>query len=96
MRHYPTPTDVSQVRQFLGLASYYRWFVPGFARIASPLHALLKKDAIFQWSTDCESSFQQLKQALVSAPILACPQFFLSILETDASTKGLGAVLAQQ
>ena len=99
MRGYPTPTDVSQVRQFLGLASYYRRFVPGFARIASPLHALLKKDAVFQWGTECDMAFQQLKQALISAPVLAYPQFSSLnpfILETDASTKGLGAVLAQQ
>ena len=67
--------------------------------IASPLHALLKKDAIFHWSTECETAFQLLKQALVSAPVLAYPQFSSSnpfILETDASTKGLGAVLSQQ
>ena len=99
MSSCPTPTDVSQVRQFLGLASYYRRFVPGFASIASPLHALLKKDAMFLWSVECEVAFQQLKQTLVSASVLAYPQFSSPnpfILETDASTKCLGAVLAQQ
>ena len=75
MKSYLVPTDVSQVRQFLGLASYYRRFVPGFSGIASPLHSLLKKDAVFTWTIECESAFSQLKQALVQAPILAYPEF---------------------
>ena len=53
IRDYPAPTDVSQVRQFLGLASYYRKFVPEFAKIAAPFHFLLKKDVEFQWSPEC-------------------------------------------
>ena len=96
---YPRPTDVTQVRQFLGLASYYRRFVSGFAQIASPLHALLKKDAQFNWTTDCEDAFVCLREALVHTPVLMYPQFngqHPFILETDASTQGLGAVLAQQ
>ena len=99
VKNYPTPSDVSQVRQFLGLASYYRRFVPEFARIASPLHALLKKDAVFNWSSECEDAFGRLKKALVNTPVLAYPQYedqHPFILETDASTRGLGAVLAQQ
>ena len=99
MRHYPVPVSVSHVRQFLGLASYYRRFVPDFARIASPLHLLLKRDAVFQWTTECEEAFNKLKSLLVSAPVLAYPQFQSGhpfILETDASIVGLGAVLAQQ
>ena len=99
MRNYPPPTDVSEVRQFLGLASYYRRFVPQFASIASPLHSLLKKDAVFSWTSECQKAFDRLKNLLVSAPVLAYPQFqskYPFILETDASKKGLGAVLAQQ
>lgn len=90
---------VTQVRQFLGLASYYRRFVSGFAKTASPLHALLKKNAQFNWTTDCEEAFIGLKEALVNTPVLMYPQFNGQrpfILETDASTQGLGAVLAQQ
>ena len=99
MDNYPSPTDVGQVRQFLGLASYYRRFVPEFSKIASPLHSLLKHDATFQWTTECQAAFEELKRLLVNAPILAYPQFqsdYPFILETDASQKGLGAVLAQQ
>lgn len=99
IRGYPAPTDVSQVRQFLGLASYYRRFVPEFAMIASPLHLLLKKDTAFDWTPECADAFVGLKAALIHAPVLAYPQFDSQhpfILETDASTKGLGAVLTQQ
>ncbi len=99
VRSYPTPTDATKVRQFLGLASYYRRFIPAFARIAHPLHALTKKDASFQWTSDCEASFNRLKDCLVTAPVLSYPQFGPGrefILETDASGVGLGAVLAQE
>ena len=70
---YPTPTDVTTVRQFLGLASYCRRFVPGFARIASPLHVLTKKGVPFCWTTACEAAFCQLKELLCQAPVLAYP-----------------------
>lgn len=99
IREYPAPKDVNEVRQFLGLASYYRRFVAEFAKIASPLHFLLKKDVEFQWSPECSTAFQNLKEALVNAPVLAYPRFNSAdpfMLETDASTRGLGAVLAQQ
>ena len=48
--HYPRPRDATEVRRFLGLASYYRRFIPRFATVVSPLHALIKKDAAFQWT----------------------------------------------
>ena len=99
IRDSPAPTDVSQVRQFLGLVSYYQQFVPEFAKIAAPLHFLLKKDVEFQWSPECTQAFGELKEALIHTPVLAYPQFNSThpfILETDASTRGLGAVLAQQ
>ena len=99
VRSFPVPRDVTQVRQFLGLASYYRRFVPRFAKIASPLHALLKKDNAFLWSPECSSAFKQLKDVLTSSPVLVFPKFGPEcefILETDASYVGLGAVLSQQ
>lgn len=99
MKQYPAPTDVSKVRQFLGFSSYYRRFIPNFARIAHPLHRLTKKDVPFQWTVDCETAFQRLKDCLMSAPILSCPQCGPGktfILETDASGLGLGAVLSKE
>ena len=99
VKHYPTPTDVTSIRQFLGLASYYRRFVPNFARIASPLHSLTRKNTNFVWTEACEAAFCELKRALVSAPVLAYPMFGDGrsfILETDASYIGLGAILSQK
>ena len=97
MRNYPVPTDLKSLRSFLGLASYYRRFVPGFSKVAGPLHALTKKDSLYIWGPDCQSSFEKLKQLLVSSPMLAFPDFSRRfILETDASETGLGAVLAQE
>ena len=98
IKNYPTPTDVTEVRRFLGLASYYRRFVPKFASIASPMHSLTKKNMPFQWTDGCESAFSQLKAALSTSPVLVYPRFgpgHSFILETDASTVGLGAVLSQ-
>ena len=92
------PTDVSKLRQFLGLASYYRRFVPAFAKIAAPLHSLTKKNATYCWTNTCDSAFCKLKELLCDAPVLAYPRFGQNeefVVETDTSTVGLGAVLAQ-
>ena len=99
VKEYPVPIDATQVRQFLGLTSYYRRFVPDFSKIAAPLHCLLKKDALFQWTNECQEAFERLKSSIVTSPVLAYPQFKSEhpfIVETDASARGLGAVLAQQ
>ena len=58
------PTTVSQIRSFLGLAGYYRRFIEGFSKIAKPMTELLKKDKKFEWTTDCEKSFTELKKRL--------------------------------
>ena len=90
---------MTKLRQLLGLASYYRRFIPGFAKVASPLHALTKKGVPFQWTWECQLAFDHLKELLCSAPVLSYPQFggdHNFILETDASLAGLGAVLAQE
>ena len=95
--NFPVPKDVKALRSFLGLASYYRKFVPNFATMAGPLHSLTKKDAMVVWSAQCQQAFEQLKSLLTSAPVLAFPNFANTfILETDASGTGLGAVLAQK
>ena len=90
------PSTLEELRSFLGLAGYYRRFIPRFATIASPLTALTNKGVQFVWTEHTESAFQHLKTCLCSAPILAYPNFDKPfILQTDASDVGLGAVLTQ-
>ncbi|KAL7870950.1 hypothetical protein SRHO_G00084470 [Serrasalmus rhombeus] len=103
------PRNVSELRSFLGFASYYRRFVEGFAQLAGPLHKLVaallsteskkgsRQGLGSAWTPQCEQSFEALKAKLVSAPVLAFADFSLPfILEIDASHSGLGAVLSQE
>ncbi|XP_076039342.1 uncharacterized protein LOC143024425 [Oratosquilla oratoria] len=93
---WPVPQNVSELRSFLGLCTYYRRFVAGFATIAAPLHHLTRKGAVFEWSEECQQAFVALKRALVEAPVLPYPQMGLPyIVDTDASQEGVGAVLSQ-
>ena len=97
MIEWPVPTSVTEVRSFIGLASYYRRFVNDFSRIAAPLNALMQKDRRFEWSQEAQDSFEELKAALTSPPILAMPQDEgVFILDTDASADAIGAVLSQE
>ena len=113
IKDWPTPKTPKEVHSFVGLASYYRRFIPNFAKWAGPLHALIvpasfkqkirrgemKKSDLpeFQWTPACQEGFDQLKKALTEAPVLAYPDYSKPfILETDASLKGLGAVLSQK
>ena len=90
------PQNLKQLRQFLGLASYYRRFVADFSKLAQPLHRLTRKDISFEWDSVCQNAFELLKQKLIEAPVLAYPSFDKDFtLETDASTLGLGAILSQ-
>jgi hypothetical protein len=96
MVSWDRPTNVSEVRSFLGLAGYYRRFVEGFSRIAAPLTHLTQKNAKFEWKEECEKSFQELKQRLVTAPVLTIPSSSGGfVIYSDASHKGLGCVLMQ-
>ncbi|KAI2646047.1 Retrovirus-related Pol polyprotein [Labeo rohita] len=96
VRDWPVPCGLRQLRAFLGLASYYRKFVPGFATVAAPLHQLTKKSQRFQWGQEQQQAFDRLKEALCHAPVLAAPDPRLPfILDTDASNVGLGAILSQ-
>ena len=93
---WPTPTDQRSLKQFMGLASYYKRFVQGFAQVAAPLNALTEKTKTWEWTAECNGAFLELKKRLVSAPILVMPCFnHKFILDTDASGEGLGAVLSQ-
>lgn len=107
---WPIPITATELRSFLGFASYYRRFVEGFAKLAAPLHrrvaeligktAKRKKPAPSTaglWNEECQQSFDALKAKLVSAPVLAYADFSRPfILEIDASHSGLGAVLSQE
>jgi len=87
---FPVPQDIKALRQFLGLASFYRRFIPNFARIADPLHKLTRKNVQFEWSTACQTSFDVLKNKLVVSPVLACPDFSKGFcIDLNASAQGL-------
>ena len=94
--NWSRPTNVTEIRSFLGLAGYYRRFVDGFSRLAAPLTSLTRKNVKFDWSDECEKSFQELKKRLVSAPVLTVPSSGSGfVIYNDASRKGLGCVLMQ-
>ncbi|CAD6189835.1 unnamed protein product [Caenorhabditis auriculariae] len=94
---FPTPTTVTAVRGFLGMANYFRRFIRGFAAIAAPLTELTKKDVPFEWTSTTEEAFETLKQKLVTCPVLQGPAIDQPfILESDASGIAVGAVLLQR
>ncbi|KAA0049875.1 ty3-gypsy retrotransposon protein [Cucumis melo var. makuwa] len=94
---YAKFSKCNEVRSFLGLAGYYRRFVEDFGCIASPLTQLTRKGTHFVWSPACESSFQELKKKLVTAPVLTVPDGSRSfMIYSDAFKKGLGCVLMLQ
>jgi hypothetical protein len=96
VKNFPTPNTAKQLKRFLGLAMYYRKFVPQFSKIAAPLHKLLKKDAKYVWEESQEIAFHAMKQKLMSQPILQYPDFSREfILTTFASNDAAGAVLSQ-
>ncbi|GJV61254.1 reverse transcriptase domain-containing protein [Tanacetum coccineum] len=86
--NWTSPTTPTEVRQFLGLAGYYRRFIEGFSKIAKPLTKLTQKNKNYVWSEEQESAFQLLKQKLCKAPILGNDNF---VVYCDASLQGLGA-----
>jgi hypothetical protein len=97
VQEWPVPKNVSEVRSFLGLANYFRRFVHAYSTIARPLHALTAKDASWQWTSECQSAFQLLKDKLTAAPVLAAPDFSKPFeVVADASDFTLGAILLQE
>ncbi|GJT47900.1 reverse transcriptase domain-containing protein [Tanacetum coccineum] len=97
VKNWTSPTTPTEVRQFLGLAGYYRRFIEGFSKIAKPLTKLTQKNKSYIWGEEQESAFQLLKQKLCEAPILALPEGNDNfVIYCDASLQGLGAVLMQR
>jgi hypothetical protein len=91
------PATVHQVRSFLGLAGYYRKFIPDFSKIVKPITGLLNNDTKFEWSSKCNEAFEQLKVLLTTAPVLAQPDIEKSCdVDCDASGSGLRCVLMQE
>ena len=96
VKHWPTPTNKTEIRSILGLIGYYRKFIPDFSERASPLAKLTRKKAKFQWSKACDHAFQDLKACLINSPILAFPRRSGTfVLDCDARSYALGGVLSQ-
>ncbi|GJX40731.1 putative reverse transcriptase domain-containing protein [Tanacetum coccineum] len=97
IKDWTSPKSPTEIRQFLGLAGYYRRFIEGFSKIAKPMTKLTQKKVKFVWGDKQEAAFQLLKQKLCSAPILALPEGSEDFIAyCDASKKGLGDVLMQR
>ncbi|CAM4705544.1 unnamed protein product [Lepidochelys kempii] len=99
IQKWPVPKSKKQVQSFLGLAGYYRRFVPHYSQIAAPLTDLTKKKQpnAVQWTGKCQKAFNKLKATLMSDPVLRTPDFDKPFLvTTDASERGVGAVLMQK
>jgi len=100
---YPQPTNVLELRRFLGLVGYYRKFIKGFAIIAKPLLSLLRKGSVFEWSIDCSQSFEALVNEMCDDVMLEYPDYEAAktdpkrrlVIQTDASRDGIAGILGQ-
>jgi len=96
VKEYPRPKTTRELKGFLGLAGYYRRFIPNFSKVAKPLTELLKKNAPYVWDDKMEEAFISLKTSLITEPLLQYPDFSRPfVLTTDASNEAIGAVLSQ-
>ena len=96
VRNWATPKNLKETRAYVGFCSYYRRYLKDFSALASPLHALTRKNARFEWTEECQRSFDELKKRLTAAPIVALPRDEGEYrLDTDASAWSMGAVLSQ-
>jgi hypothetical protein len=91
------PTNVSEIQSFLGLAGYYRRFIKDFSKIAKPMTKLLEKNKAFEWTAECQASFEELEKCLTPAPVWVLPDVIKKCdIYCDASCCRLGCVLMQE
>lgn len=96
VKKFPAPTNMKELRSFLGLANYYRRFIKDYSKITCVLTRLLQKNVEYKWTAECQSAFDELKDRLTQAPVLAFADYSLQfILTTDACESGIGGVLSQ-
>ena len=96
MLEVPTPRNVTEVRRIVGTFSWYRRFIKDFSSLIEPITALLRKSRKFIWTADCDTAFRKIKECLVQAPVLSCPDYSLPfVVQCDSSGFGIGAVLVQ-
>ncbi|KAG6438878.1 hypothetical protein O3G_MSEX000297, partial [Manduca sexta] len=97
--NFPRPKNLTELKRFIGLASWYRRFVKNFSMVAAPLHNLTKgkKRKPFIWPKEAEDAFIALKTSLTTTPVMSCPDYSKPfIIQCDASNEGVGAVLCQK
>ncbi len=96
LKNYPIPSNRKELQRALGLFNWFRKYIPNYSAIASPLYYLLKKNVLYQWTTECDESFQKLKDTIVQSEALAFPNFNIEFrLAVDTSSKGIGYMLYQ-
>ena len=94
IKEWSEPSKLKELRSFLGLANYYRWFIKGYLKMVASLTDLLKKDQEWEWRSKCQESFDELKGAMSSNPVLRLPNLELPFeVHTNVSDRALGGVL---
>ncbi|GFS50234.1 retrovirus-related Pol polyprotein from transposon 412 [Trichonephila clavipes] len=97
INEFPVPTDQKQIKSFLGCCNFYRRYIKNFAKRALPLTNLLREDTPFEWTSETQEAFDDIKKAILNPPVLALPDPNAELqITTDASSRGIGAVLEQK
>ncbi|GFT05821.1 retrovirus-related Pol polyprotein from transposon 17.6 [Trichonephila clavipes] len=97
INEFPVPKDQKQIKSFLGCCNFYRRYIKNFAKRALPLTNLLRKDTPFEWTSETQEAFDDIKKAILNPPVLALPDQNVELqITTDASSRGIGAVLEQK